>query len=106
VFAQGDGNPIPPERVTKRFSELAVELSIVSKQLGHSSPSITSDTYSHLLEGVGRDASQRAANLVPRTPRSQFVPIWPGNAPAQAPGADVCAGEGCAARDLNPEPAD
>ena len=40
---------------------------VVSKRLGHSSVSITSDTYSHLHEGVGREAAERAAALVPGT---------------------------------------
>jgi hypothetical protein len=41
-------------------------MALVSKRLGHSSISITTDTYSHLLEGVGREAANRAAALVPR----------------------------------------
>ena len=45
-----------------------VPLAVVSKRLGHSSVAITSDTYSHLLEGVGREAAERAAALVPRVP--------------------------------------
>lgn len=44
-----------------------VNIAVVSKRLGHSSISITSDTYSHLLEGVGHDAAQLVASLVPRT---------------------------------------
>ncbi|MFI9629196.1 tyrosine-type recombinase/integrase [Streptomyces sp. NPDC052042] len=47
-----------------------VELSVVSKRLGHSSISITNDTYSHLLGGVGRDAAERASSLVPRRRRA------------------------------------
>jgi site-specific recombinase XerC len=43
-----------------------VDIGIVSKILGHSTISITADTYSHLLEGVGREAVERAAALVPR----------------------------------------
>ena len=79
VFAREDGNPLPLDHVTKRFRELCeaaglrpirlhdlrhgaaslmlaagVDLALVSKRLGHSSVSITSDIYSHLLEGVGR----------------------------------------------------
>ena len=46
-----------------------VPLAVVSKRLGHSTITITSDTYSHLLEGVGRDAAQRAAALIPRASR-------------------------------------
>lgn len=46
-----------------------VPLAVVSKRLGHSTITITSDTYSHLLEGVGREAATRAARLVPRRHR-------------------------------------
>ena len=98
VFARENGEPLHPETVTKRFAKLAeaaglrpvrlhdlrhgqaslmlaagVDLAVVSKRLGHSSIAITSDTYSHLLEGVGRDAAKRAAALVPRNRREQFV---------------------------------
>lgn len=102
VFAREDGTPIPPERVTKRFAELVaeaglrrvrlhdlrhgraslllaagVDIALVSKIFGHSSISITSDTYSHLLDGIGREAAERASALVPRTrtndPRDQSV---------------------------------
>ena len=92
IFAKENGEPIPPQRVTERFRQLVVEaglprirlhdlrhgqaslllaagvpMAVISKRLGHSSIAITSDTYSHLLEGVGRDAAQRAMDLVPRT---------------------------------------
>ena len=52
----------------RRASLLAagVDIALVSKLLGHSSISLTSDTYSHLLEGVRRDAAERASALVPR----------------------------------------
>jgi Site-specific recombinase XerD len=98
VFAREDGNPLALDAVTKRFRELAKEagvrpvrlhdlrhgaaslrlaagadIAVVSKVLGHSSVSITSDTYSHLLEGVGRAAAERAAALVPRNRRDQLV---------------------------------
>jgi integrase len=98
VFARENGEPLHPETVTKRFGKLAeaaslrpvrlhdlwhgqaslmlaagVPLAVVSKRLGHSSVSITSDTYSHLLEGVGREAAERAAALVPRNRRERFV---------------------------------
>ena len=106
VFAREDGNPLPLDHVTKRFRELCqaaglrpirlhdlrhgaaslmlaagVDLALVSKRLGHSSVSITSDIYSHLLEGVGRAAAERAAALVPRNRRDQEV-----TNPASAPG--------------------
>jgi integrase len=108
VFAREDGNPLPLDHVTKRFRELCeaaglrpirlhdlrhgaaslmlaagVDLALVSKRLGHSSVSITSDIYSHLLEGVGREAAERAAALVPRNRRDQEV-----TNPASVPGED------------------
>lgn len=43
-----------------------VDMTVVSKRLGHSGIRITSDTYAHLLEGVGRQAAEAAASLVPR----------------------------------------
>jgi len=98
VFAKEDGNPLALDAVTKRFAELVkaagvrpvrlhdlrhgaaslrlaagTDIAIVSKVLGHSSVSITSDTYSHLLEGVGRAAAEKASALVPRNRRDQSV---------------------------------
>lgn len=91
VFCQEDGRPLDPSAVTKLFSALAAEaelphirlhdlrhgqaslmlaagipVEVVSKRLGHSSIGITLDTYSHLLEGVGRRAAEAAMGLVPR----------------------------------------
>ena len=50
-----------------------VPMAVVSKRLGHSTITITSDTYSHMLAGVGRDAAERANALVPRASRDQSV---------------------------------
>jgi integrase len=94
VFAREDGAPLDPGQLTKRFGQLAKEaglprarlhdlrhasaslmiqagvpLALVSKRLGHSSISITSDVYGHLLEGAGREAAERAAALIPRRPQ-------------------------------------
>lgn len=91
VFTQEDGRGWHPETVTKTFPRLAKKaglepcrlhdlrhlaaslmlasgapLPLVSKRLGHSSIAITADTYQHLLEGVGREAAERAAALIPR----------------------------------------
>ena len=96
VFAREDGTPIPPQHVTDTFNRLTraaglrpirlhdlrhgraslllaadVPIAVVSKLLGHSSISITSDTYSHLLKGVGSKAAEAAAGLVPRAGRDQ-----------------------------------
>ncbi len=56
-----------------------VPMAVVSKRLGHSQLAITADTYSHLLGGVGRQAAEAAAALVPRPPRDTRV--TPGCAP-------------------------
>ncbi len=91
VFTREDGSATHPETVTRRFRALVaraglrpvrlhdlrhgyaslamaagVPLPIVSKLLGHSSVAITSDTYSHLLEGVGAAAAEQVAGLVRR----------------------------------------
>ena len=71
VFAQDNGDPIHPERITKRFGQLVktsglrhvrlhdlrhgrasmllasgIDIALVSKMLGHSSITLTADTYS------------------------------------------------------------
>ncbi len=51
-----------------------VDMAIVSKRLRHSTVTITTDLYSHLLGGVGRDAAERAASLVPRRRSEQVQP--------------------------------
>jgi integrase len=91
VFAREDGSYLKPEVVSKAFQALVaetrlrrvrlhdlrhgqasimlaagVDMTVVSKRLGHSGIRITSDTYTHLLEGVGRQAAEAAAALVPR----------------------------------------
>ncbi|GAB6939049.1 hypothetical protein JCM11754A_25760 [Isoptericola variabilis] len=42
-----------------------VPMAVVSKRLGHSNTAVTSDTYSHLLGGVGASAAEAAAALIP-----------------------------------------
>ncbi len=98
VFARENGDPLRLDFVTKRFTALAtevgmpaltlhglrhgaaslmlaagVDVAVVSKRLGHSSIAITSDTYSHLLVGVGRAAAEAAAALVPRAARERVT---------------------------------
>ncbi|MBL8927062.1 MAG: site-specific integrase [Pseudonocardia sp.] len=104
VFCRENGNPLDLAAVTKRFGELCdvagvrrvrlhdlrhgaaslllaagADMALVSKRLGHSSISITADTYSHLLEGVGRAAAERAAALVPRTRSRDQIGDQPGD---------------------------
>jgi integrase len=91
VFTREDGQPYLPEFVTRTFSRLArrhglppaklhslrhfrasaliaagEEITVVAKLLGHSSVRVTADTYGHLLEVRGREATERAGRLVPR----------------------------------------
>ncbi len=98
VFAKENGEPLHPEYATRHFQYLArkaglrqvrlhdlrhgsaslqlaagIPIAVVSKRLGHSSIAITSDTYSHLLDGVGSAAAEAAAALVPRTARRAAV---------------------------------
>ncbi len=47
------------------------DLAVVSKVLRHSALAITADTYTHLLDGVGRAAAEGAVSLVPRAKRVQ-----------------------------------
>jgi site-specific recombinase XerD len=41
------------------------DFAVVSKVLGRASLSLTADTYSHLLEGVGKSAAEAADALIP-----------------------------------------
>lgn len=43
-----------------------VDMNVISKRLGHTRSSFTADTYAHMLDGVGREAAEKAAALVPR----------------------------------------
>ena len=113
VFAREDGTPIRPGYVTERFHDLAdaaglrrirlhdlrhgqaslmlaagIPIAVVSKRLGHSSIAITSDTYSHMLEGVGAAAAEAAAALVPRPARDQSVTTPHGDASSGHGNAD------------------
>jgi integrase len=110
VFAQENGRPLDPSRVTKLFSQLTasaglrhiglhdlrhgsvslmlaagIKVEVVSKRLGHSSIGITMDTYSHLLEGVGRSAAEAAMRLVPRAPKIPSAPQRGHNVTTPAP---------------------
>jgi integrase len=92
VFAREDGLPLAPEQVTRTFAQLVksagvrplrlhdlrhgrasmllatgVDIALVSKMMGHSTLTITTDTYAHLLGGVGRQAADAADALVPQS---------------------------------------
>ncbi len=91
VFARENGQPYDPATVTRGFRLVAkasglggiwlhafgrhghaslliasgVDIGIVSKRLRHSSIAVTSDSYAHLLSGVGRQAAEAASALIP-----------------------------------------
>ena len=119
VFTRNDGSTLDPHWVTMRFRELCQEagvrpirlhdlrhgqaslmlaagvpMAVVSKRLGHSSLAITSDTYSHLLEGVGQQAATAAAALVPRNDaRTQNELTPPSRARAGKAARGIAAGQ-------------
>ncbi|NKR11220.1 MULTISPECIES: tyrosine-type recombinase/integrase [Paenarthrobacter] len=90
VFTMEDGRPLKPQYATRLFEALRtkaglpkltfkgqrhehaslmiaadVDIAVVSKRLGHSSISITSDIYGHLIGSASRKAAENAAALVP-----------------------------------------
>ncbi|MFI7101923.1 tyrosine recombinase XerC [Streptomyces sp. NPDC050161] len=91
VFTQENGEWLHPAWVTDQFQRLAAEaglppirlhdlrhgaatlalaagadMKVVQEMLGHSSITITSDTYTSVLPEVAREAAEAAARLVPR----------------------------------------
>jgi integrase len=96
VFTQPDGTALHPADVTARFHELVtaadlppvrlhdlrhgaatialaagVEMKVVQDMLGHSSITLTSDTYTSVLPELARLAAESAASLIPRAARSR-----------------------------------
>jgi len=117
VFTREDGSALHPDSVSRRFVTLArkaglrrvrlhdlrhghasvllaagVPMPVISKRLGHSSIVITNDTYSHLLEGVGRAAAEAARGIVPRSVPTPF-PQGPLAVPAESRTEDIRAGQ-------------
>ena len=44
--------------------EAGVDVAVVSKQLGHSSPMVTWTTYQHVRKGMQTDAAERVASAI------------------------------------------
>jgi hypothetical protein len=79
------------------------DIAVVSRALGHSSVSITSDTYSHLLAGAGKRAAEAAMAIVPRNQRDHTVTTTAKTAAEDEASTAVMAGtEGCARQGLEP----
>ena len=89
VFTREDGTPWHPDRILKIFKRLVSEtglppipphglrhtsaslalangvpLKVVQERLGHSSIAITGDIYSHVTEGMDRDAAAKIAGAI------------------------------------------
>ncbi len=89
LFTRADGEPVHPDFLTKRFASMnkaaglpkirlhdlrhthatlalaaGVHPKVVSERLGHSSISITLDTYSHAIPAMQAEAAERIAELV------------------------------------------
>ncbi|WP_422070592.1 tyrosine-type recombinase/integrase [Streptomyces orinoci] len=94
IFTRENGEWLRPDAVTARFEKLVAmsglppirlhdlrhgaatialaagtEMKVVQEMLGHSSITITSDTYTSVLPQVAKDAAEAAARLVPRARR-------------------------------------
>jgi integrase len=99
IFTRADGQLVHPDYVTRHFARLikaaglppirvhdlrhgaatlalasGVEMKVVQDMLGHSSITITSDTYTSVLPQVARSAAEATAGMVPRAPREHTGP--------------------------------
>ncbi len=158
VFTREDGAGLHPGEVSARFRRLVkaaglppirlhdlrhtsaslalaagVPMKVVSDLLGHSTVTITADTYTSVLPEVAQEAANALAKIIPRTSAGDLAtideaadaaafdglattrfpigshsgPSGPSEAPPEKGEEDEHAGqEGCAVRDSNPEPAD
>jgi hypothetical protein len=98
VFTRENGEPLHPATITDRFHELVaaadlppvrlhdlrhgaaslmlaarVDLKVVQETLGHSSITLTSDTYTSVYPAVAAAAADAAAALVPRATGTDVV---------------------------------
>lgn len=127
VFTRADGQLVHPDYVTRHFARLiraaalppirvhdlrhgaatlalasGVAMKVVQEMLGHSSITITSDTYTSVLPQVARAAAQSAADLVPR--RTQPTHVVPGGTATDAATAARAAHLPTSAPDRQPVP--
>ncbi len=97
VFTKPDGTPLHPATVTEQFHALVAaadlppvrlhdlrhgaatlalaagtDLKIVQEMLGHSTITLTADTYTSVLPDLARTAAEATAAVIPRTTRSNM----------------------------------
>jgi integrase len=107
VFTREDGQPLHPATITDRFHDLVeladlppvrlhdlrhgaasimlaagVDLKTVQETLGHSSITLTSDTYTSVYPAVAAAAAEAAASLIPRAAGTDVITT------SSHPGAD------------------
>ncbi len=112
VFTREDGSAVHPDYVTRHFERLVkaadlppirlhdlrhgaatlalasgTHLKVVSEMLGHSTITITADTYTSVLPAVARAAAEATSALVPRGSRTHLDPAAPTLHP---PGTEDC----------------
>jgi integrase len=98
IFTREDGTELHPAEVTQHFNDLVtaaglppirlrdlrhgaatlsleaeVDIKVVQELLGRSTSTLTRDTYTSVSPRLAREAAERTAALVPRTPGSQFA---------------------------------
>jgi hypothetical protein len=96
IFTHQDGSELHPAEVTKLFNELVdaaglppirlhdlrhgaatlaleagVDIKVVQELLGHSTSTLTRDTYTSVSPRLARDEAERTASMVPRTTRTE-----------------------------------
>jgi hypothetical protein len=111
VFTDTNGSPLHPATITTRFQALitqaglppirlhdlrhgaatltlatGADLKVVQDLLGHSSITITADTYAHVLPELARETAEATARIVPRTRRATQEPEL---SPVSQPAADA-----------------
>jgi hypothetical protein len=139
-----DGSELHPAEVTKHFNQLVadsglppirlhdlrrgsatlaleagVDIKVVQEDLGHSTSTLTRDTYTSVSPRLAKAEAERTAAMVPRatnalrderTTGTDGLPLVshrPRKDLGRLAEADRRPGQyGCAARDSNPEPAD
>ncbi len=127
VFIRENGEPLHPATITDRFHELVaaaelppirlhdlrhgaastsfaagVDLKVVQETLGHSSITITSDTYTSVYPAVAAAAAEAAAALMPRAVGTEVPTAFPYRGADTGPGRERTAGQRVRRQGLEP----